>query len=205
MSAIAIAIICAYLIGSLPTAYIVARLRKGIDIRTVGTRNMGAMNVFYQVGVVEGLLVLGIDIGKGAAAVFLARSLGVPLLAEFFAGGVAVLGHAFPIYLKFRGGKGGAPCIGVFAFFMPQAIPYYLALFLLGLLVTRYPTFSYSAAFICVPFIASFVYHSGALLVFSFLLILIPAIKYIPRVQEMYRAAGGWRRLVFRRSFTERL
>ncbi len=72
----AIAIICAYLLGSFPTAYVVGRLRKGIDIRQVGTRNMGAMNVIYSVGLTYGLLVLLVDIGKGAAAVFLARSLG---------------------------------------------------------------------------------------------------------------------------------
>ena len=70
---IAIALISAYLIGSFPSAYVAGRLRKGIDIREVGTRNMGAMNVFYQVGFVAGLLVLAVDVGKGAAAVALAR------------------------------------------------------------------------------------------------------------------------------------
>ncbi len=63
---IAITIIGAYLIGSFPSGYIAGRLRKGIDIREVGTRSMGAMNVFYQVGFAEGLLVLAADIGKGA-------------------------------------------------------------------------------------------------------------------------------------------
>ena len=204
-AAIAIALIIAYLIGAFPTAYIVARLRKGIDIRTVGSRNMGAMNVFYQVGVVEGLLVLALDIGKGSLAVFVARSLGIPFLVELGAGGAAVLGHAFPVYLRFRGGKGGAPCIGVLGFLMPWGIPFYLGMFLLGLLVTRYPTVSYSAAFLCVPFIAWFVYHSGTLVAFSLLLIVIPLVKYIPRVKEMYASAGGVRRLVFRRGFGDRL
>ena len=70
---IAIAIIGAYFIGAIPSAYIMGRLRKGIDIREVGSRGMGAMNVFYQVGFVEGLLVLAADIGKGAVAVALAH------------------------------------------------------------------------------------------------------------------------------------
>ena len=79
---IAIAIICAYLIGSFPSAYIICRLRKGADIREIGSRNMGAMNVFYKVGFAEGLMVLALDIGKGVAAVALARWLGVPMVAQ---------------------------------------------------------------------------------------------------------------------------
>ncbi len=88
---IVIAIIGAYLIGSPPTAYIMGRLRKGIDIRKVGTRNMGAMNVFYTVGFAEGITVLAVDIGKGVAAVALARWLGVPLVAQLFAGAAVVI------------------------------------------------------------------------------------------------------------------
>ncbi|MFC1915508.1 glycerol-3-phosphate acyltransferase [Chloroflexota bacterium] len=97
---IIIAIICAYLIGSFPSGYIMGRLRKGIDIRDVGSRSMGAMNVFYKVGFAEGLLVLAIDIGKGAAAVAIARWLGVPMVAQLCAGAAAVIGHAFPVFLK---------------------------------------------------------------------------------------------------------
>ena len=79
---IIIAIVCAYVIGSIPSAYIMGRLRKGVDIRQIGSRSMGAMNVFYQIGFVEGLSVLAVDIGKGMAAVALARWLGVPLYAS---------------------------------------------------------------------------------------------------------------------------
>ncbi len=64
---ITIAIVSAYLIGSIPSGYIMGRLRKGIDIRQVGSRSMGAMNVFYQVGFKEGMPVLAVDIGKGDA------------------------------------------------------------------------------------------------------------------------------------------
>ena len=60
----AAAILAAYLIGSFPPAYVIARLRKGIDIRQIGSRNMGAMNVFYSMGFVEGLLALALDMGK---------------------------------------------------------------------------------------------------------------------------------------------
>lgn len=202
---IPLAIICAYLIGSFPSAYIVGRAVKRVDIRQVGSQNMGAMNVFYKVGFWYGMLVLALDIGKGAAAVALARWLGVPLLALLAAGLAAVLGHSFPIFLKFRGGKGGATSIGVLAYLIPWGIPFYLAIFGISLLLTHYPTFSYSLAFICFPLVAWLVYHSWELIVFSAVLLLIPVIRYIPRVKEMYSKGGNWRRVLMRRNLKDRL
>jgi len=201
---IAIAIICAYIMGSLPSAYITGRLRKGIDIRQVGTRNMGAMNVFYQVGFIEGILVLAVDIGKGAAAVALARWLGVVPMVEFLAGAVAVIGHNFPVWLKFHGGRGGATCIGVLFFLMPWGIPFYLAIFGIGLLLTRFPTFSYSVALVCFPFIACLIYHSGALVAYSIGIVLLPGIKYIPRIKEMRAKRGSWRHTFLRKNLKDR-
>jgi glycerol-3-phosphate acyltransferase PlsY len=202
---IILAIICAYLIGSFPSAYIAGRLRKGIDIREVGSRNVGAMNVFYKVGFVAGILVLAVDIGKGAAAVALAHWLGVPMIAELCAGAVAVIGHGFPVFLKFRGGRGGATCIGVLLFLMPWGIPAYLAIFGLVLLLTHYPTLSYSVAFLCFPFIAWLVYHSWVWVVFSVGILLLPVIKYIPRIKEMRTTGGSWRHVFLRKSLKDRL
>jgi glycerol-3-phosphate acyltransferase PlsY len=81
---IVIAIIVGYVFGSFPAAYLAARLRKGIDIRHVGSRNMGAMNVFYEVGPMDAVLVTMADLGKGIAAVLLVRWLsGVSPVASF--------------------------------------------------------------------------------------------------------------------------
>jgi len=165
---------------------------------------MGAMNVFYTMGAGYGILVLLIDIGKGAAAVFLARSLGMPDEVQLAAGGMAVIGHGFPVFLKFRGGKGGATCIGVLAFLMPWAIPFGIGIFALALLITRYPTFSYSLALGCAPFVAWLKYHSGMLVIFSILLLLIPLIRYIPRLKEMRTKAGSWRHVFQRKSLQDR-
>jgi len=201
---IAIALVAAYLIGSFPPAYIAGRLIKGIDIRQVGTRNMGAMNVFYQVGFAAGFLVLAVDVGKGAAAVALARWLGVPEIAAWLAGAAAVIGHGFPVFLKFRGGRGGATCIGVLVFLMPWAIPIYLAIFGIALLLTRFPTVSYSIALLCFPFIGWLIYNQWELAVYSVGLLLLPAIKYIPRIREMRAKAGGWRHVFLRRGLKDR-
>jgi glycerol-3-phosphate acyltransferase PlsY len=202
--AIAIAIIGAYLLGSIPSAYIAGRLRKGIDIREVGSRNMGAMNVFYKVGIVPGLLVLAVDIGKGAAAVALAHWLGVPLIVEFLAGATAVIGHSFPVWLKFRGGRGGAPLIGALIFLMPWGIPIGLSIFAVLLLLTRFPTLSYSIALLCFPFVAWLIYHRGDYVTFASLMLLIPLIRYIPRIKEMRAKGGSWRRVVKRRNLKDR-
>ena len=200
----AIALIIAYLIGSIPTAYITGRLVKGFDIRQVGTRNMGAMNVFYQVGFLAGLMVLVVDIGKGAAVVALARVMGTPEIVQLLAGATAVIGHGFTIFLRFRGGRGGATCIGVLAYLMPWGIPIYLAVFGAGLFFTRFPTLSYSLALVSFPFIAWLIYHDGTLVVYTILLLLLPAIKYIPRVKEMRDKAGSWRHVLLRRGMKDR-
>jgi len=200
----ALALSIAYLIGSIPTAYITGRLVKGFDIRQVGTRNMGAMNVFYQVGFLAGLMVLAIDIGKGAAVVALARLMGTPEIIQLLAGALAVIGHGFTVFLNFRGGRGGATCIGVLAFLMPWGIPIYLAVFGAGLLFTRFPTISYSLALVSFPFIAWLMYHDGTLVVYTILLLLLPAIKYIPRIKEMRDKAGSWRHVLLRRGLKDR-
>ena len=202
---IAIAIVCAYLIGSIPTAYIVARLKKGVDIRQVGSRNMGTMNVVYQVGFRYGLLVLAVDIGKGAAAVALARWLGVPPLFELLAGAVVLLGHIYTVFLKFHGGRGGATAIGVFVFLMPWGIPFYVAIFGISLALTRNPTLSYSLAFLCFPIIGGLLYRRVDLVAFSVVLLLALLVRYIPRARQMRTSGGSWSHVVRRRNLKDRL
>jgi glycerol-3-phosphate acyltransferase PlsY len=204
--AIAIGLIAAYFLGSIPTAYIVGRLRKGIDIRQVGSRNMGAMNVFYNVGFFYGLLVLLTDLGKGAATVALARYwLEVPVSVELITGAVAVLGHSFPVWLRFRGGKGGAPLIGTLIFFMPWGLAIAFPLFALLTLLTRFPTLSYSLALLTFPFVAWLQYGNGDYVLYSSLMLLIPFIRYIPRIKEMRTRGGSWKHVVLRRNIKDRL
>ena len=87
---------------------------------------------------------------------------------------------------------------------MPQGVPIYLGIFVVALLITRFPTFSYSLALISVPAIAAGIYHSAVLVVFTVGMILVLSIRYVPRIREMYAAAGGWRRVILRRSVRER-
>jgi glycerol-3-phosphate acyltransferase PlsY len=200
------AIVCGYLLGSIPSAYLAARIKKGIDIRNVGSRTVGALNVYYEVGLAAGILVLLVDIGKGIAAVLLARWLGVDLIFQLLAGLAAVLGHIFPVFLKFHGGRGGATTIGVLLILLPKAIPFWLGTCVIVLLITRNLTFCYSMGFICFPVVAGLIYGDVSLVAFSLGLPLFLGIRYIPRLSEMRSKTGGsWRKVISRGSVKERL
>ncbi|HJX03745.1 MAG TPA: glycerol-3-phosphate acyltransferase, partial [Dehalococcoidia bacterium] len=201
-----LAILVSYLLGSIPSAYLAGKFGKKVDIRDIGSRNMGAMNTFYSVGIAAGLLVLLVDICKGTVAVYFTELIfGIEnqpvTLMQYVSGIAVVLGHAFPVWLKFRGGKGGATCIGALARMIPWGCPYYLGLFLLLTAITKFPTFSYAIAFITFPIISVFYYPESQpwLAIYSVAILLIPGALYIPRLKEMrQKGGGGWKR-VFKR------
>lgn len=206
-----VALIIAYLLGSLPSAFIIGKLRKGFDIRKVGSKNMGAMNTFYAVGFWWGMLVLALDIGKGMLAVMVPRWLGAYEYMDLVGGAMAILGHNFPVFLKFhKSGKGGATLIGILSILMPLwGMPIYLAAFGLVLLITRFPTLSYGVAFLTFPLVAIFAYHSVPYLIYSIALLMVPLSRYIVRAKEIKgkadKGGGGWKRAIFRKSIKERL
>jgi glycerol-3-phosphate acyltransferase PlsY len=113
------AVIIGYLLGSIPFAYIVAKLSKGVDIREIDTGNVGAASTMRGVGIWQGIVVVIADIAKGAVAILIAQALGVHLFWVFGAGFAAFLGHNFPVYIGFRGGHGAATTIGIFLVLAP--------------------------------------------------------------------------------------
>ena len=102
-----------YLVGSVPTAYILVRLVKGLDLREVGTKNVGALNTYHQTGTWAALLVLVADAGKGALAVGVPLWAGAPDWALYVTSTLVVTGHNWPVFLGFRGGKGAAAILGM--------------------------------------------------------------------------------------------
>jgi len=132
-----LSIIIGYLLGSIPTAYIVSRIRKGIDIRTVGSGNMGGANVMREIGTHEGTFVSLIDIAKGAIAILIAQALNISELWVFGAGFAALVGHNFPVFAGFRGGRGTATVIGIFLVLAPRAILVTLAIIAIPFFTTR--------------------------------------------------------------------
>ena len=111
--------LAAYLIGSIPPAYYLVLLKKNVDIREVGSKNVGTLNTYHQVGIWGAGLVLLFDLGKGALAVLLPGWVGAPDWAVYVTGIMVVAGHNWPVLLRFRGGKGAASILGVFLAFVP--------------------------------------------------------------------------------------
>ena len=144
-------IIVAYLIGSIPFALLLARRFGEADLRRVGSGNLGAANVMRASGVAAGLLVAALDMTKGAASVWLAArgSAGAALPAA--AGLAAIIGHIYPVWLRFRGGKGVATACGVFAVLTPLALPPALAVFVAVVWMTKYISLGSVDATIALP------------------------------------------------------
>jgi glycerol-3-phosphate acyltransferase PlsY len=149
----AIVILAAYLIGSIPFALILAR-RWGTDLRQVGSGNLGAANVMRASGVTAGVLVAALDIGKGAASVWMAERVGGDAALPAVAGLAAIVGHVYPVWLRFRGGKGVATACGVFSMLTPLAVPPALAIFAAVVWLTRYVSLGSVLASMAVPPIA---------------------------------------------------
>ena len=125
----ALLLAAAYLVGSLPFSYLVVRLRTGRDVRTLGSGNAGATNVTRAAGKAAGLLAALLDLGKGIAVVLLSRRLGASPALVGGAAFAAVLGHCHPVFLRFRGGKGGATGAGALAVLaLPAALSSVLVL-----------------------------------------------------------------------------
>jgi glycerol-3-phosphate acyltransferase PlsY len=151
--------VAAYLLGSIPTGYLVARA-KGIDIRAVGSGNIGATNVFRMVGKTAGVFALIIDGLKGYVACtwlcdWVLTFMGGPTadteLYRILAGITAVLGHNFTCWLKFKGGKGIATSAGVFFALAPLAAGIALATWIVAAVLTRYVSIASIVAAVALP------------------------------------------------------
>jgi acyl phosphate:glycerol-3-phosphate acyltransferase len=129
--------LAAYLLGAIPFSFIITRWKTGGDIRNMGSGNVGATNVLRTSGKLSGLAALILDVGKGAAAVYLGRALGGTELWGAAAGFFAIIGHSFPVFLKFRGGKSVATGGGAFLVLCPLGIISAIAVFIVMLLIFR--------------------------------------------------------------------
>lgn len=157
-----LAVLVAYLLGSIPTGFLVAQAR-GIDIRTVGSGNIGATNVFRYLGTPAGVFVLLADALKGWLAVVVAANLvcgwfypaAGPQAREWFrivAGVAAILGHNYTCWLYFKGGKGIATSAGVLAAFVPWALLIALGVFIIVFALSRYVSLGSVSAAFALPF-----------------------------------------------------
>jgi len=142
-----------YLAGSVPFAFLLAR-RAGIDVRVAGSGNVGAANVLRTTGAWRGFVVMALDVAKGAAAVIVVYlTAGGPPVAAV-TGAAAIVGHIYPVWLRFHGGKGVAVAAGVFSVLSPIATGVAASLFLVTVWATRYVSLGSIAATVALPPVA---------------------------------------------------
>jgi glycerol-3-phosphate acyltransferase PlsY len=129
----------AYVLGSIPFGYLIVRWQRGIDVRATGSGSIGATNVMRNLGIMGFVATFTLDVGKGLVAVLLASkmTLGNPTWVAT-AACAAVLGHCFPVWLRFRGGKGVAAGVGVFIALAPWQVVLVLAIFAVVVAIWRY-------------------------------------------------------------------
>lgn len=149
-----VVILAAYLLGSIPFALILARCWGAGDLRRRGSGNLGAANVMRASGVTAGVTVAMLDMAKGAASVWLAGRLSADGAAPAAAGLAAVVGHIYPVWLRFRGGKGVATACGVFSVLTPLAVPPALAVFTAVVWLTKYISLGSVFASLALPPVA---------------------------------------------------
>jgi acyl phosphate:glycerol-3-phosphate acyltransferase len=143
-------ILIGYAFGSVPFAFILAR-RAGIDVRIAGSGNVGAANVFRTTGMPLGVIVMALDMLKGAATVLFASSVENTPSAIAAAGAAAIVGHIYPVWLRFHGGKGVAVAAGVFAVLAPIATTAAASVFLLVVWISRVISLGSVAATVTLP------------------------------------------------------
>jgi glycerol-3-phosphate acyltransferase PlsY len=166
-------IIFSYLLGSIPFGYLIYYFTEGQDIRTLGSGNIGATNVLRSKGKPAALLTLALDILKGAVPVIYGSAhFDLPWLVLL--GALAMLlGHVFPVFLKFQGGKGVASLVGVFLIFYFPALLVFAAVFLLTLQLTRYVSLASLLATTGLFFCILFTQVAESAIVVFFMLLLI--------------------------------
>lgn len=128
-------VVFSYLVGSISFAYIAGRIFNNIDIRTVGDKNAGTANVFRHIGITAGIFTAIVDISKGTIAIFAAQRFCNNDVMVFVCGMAAILGHAWPVFFGFKGGRGVAPTAGVFLALMP--LPTFLSLTVITLIILK--------------------------------------------------------------------
>lgn len=152
--------IAIYLIAAIPTGVLLARLMGGEDVRQKGSGNIGATNVYRVAGKLAGVLTLVGDTLKGFLPLLAFKTWLEPTPTQLgIASAVAILGHCYPVYLKFKGGKGVATALGIFLVLSPKTVLFALIVFILTVATTRYISLGSVLAALSAPFVILLLNH----------------------------------------------
>lgn len=191
-----LALLGAYLLGSIPTAVWVGKRFYNIDVREYGSGNAGATNVFRVLGKKAGIPVLLIDVIKGFLAVGLAYltkySVGSNqfINLQLVLGIASLVGHIFPLFASFRGGKGIATLLGIIIAVYPYAAMISIVLFLIVFLISGYVSLGSMTAAVAFPIIVIFVFntHTPSLIIFSILITIMVLITHQKNIERLLRS-----------------
>jgi len=161
-----LSIVIAYLLGSIPFAYLIGKLR-GLDVRQVGDKNVGTFNVFRHGGMAAGIATLVADVGKGALAIVVAKILLTNELVVFAAGVAVLIGHNWPVFLHFRGGRGLAVVIGALLALLPVEMLISAAIALIVLYFTRHVIWFGVAMFVPLILLSILFKERASLIIYS--------------------------------------
>ncbi|MBN1594104.1 MAG: glycerol-3-phosphate 1-O-acyltransferase PlsY [Candidatus Coatesbacteria bacterium] len=180
-------VLFAYLLGSVSFGYIVGRL-SGKDVRKTGSGNIGATNVMRAAGKAAGLVTLILDVAKGYVPVLLVENYSDPNgTLPLLCGGAALLGHCFPIFLKFRGGKGVATALGVFMRLSPLYILFGLGAFIVVLAVTRFVSVGSIVAVLTMPIALWIGGEPGSMVLFALAVAILIIAKHRKNIARLLR------------------
>lgn len=206
-----LAVLQAYLFGSINFAVIISKLFAKKDVRDFGSGNAGMTNVLRVFGVLPGILTFLLDILKAAAACYigqnvifsyLAENFGgrwyVPVYGAFLCGVFCMLGHVFPLFFQFKGGKAVAVSVGIFAIADWRAILIVLAVFAIVLLISRIISISSLTATACMPVCIALLPHkTGELWVLMLLTLIMALIIYLKHSENIKRLLRGEEKPIF--------
>lgn len=180
-----ILLLCSYCIGSIPTGLLLAKAFGGVDIRTQGSGNIGATNVYRTLGRKIGLLTLLGDCLKGLIPVLAAKAFHLPLEWIALIGIAAFLGHIFPVFLRFKGGKGVATALGVFLASAPLAVLAALGIFIIILASWRYVSLASIAAAAAMPLLVALIYRTPIIVAMSVIISVIVILKHHENIKRL--------------------
>jgi glycerol-3-phosphate acyltransferase PlsY len=180
-------LIASYLVGAVPFGYILMRLKDKKDIRSVGSQSTGATNVLRQKGWKSALLVASLDILKGVLPVILALHVFSDRFFALLCGLAAVLGHCFPLYIRFKGGKGVATAVGVFAALSLKTVFSILPLFVIIVALTRYVSLGSIVSALFLPLFLLLFREADPIIVLSLGFTLLIIIRHWGNIQRLLK------------------
>jgi len=198
-----IAVVLGYLLGSIPTAYIVTRITLGKDIRRLGGGNVGGLNTLLEVGAKAAIVVGIVDLGKGAAAVAIAYwLLDVSPLFVMLAGLASAIGHMWMVFLKFSGGKGMGATFGALAVLLPvygywYGFSIFLGIILIPFVITHNVALSMGVGLLFLPLIVWLITHSALATTLTIILGVLIGIKFLPTARVVWAKLGNIKAFIY--------